>query len=267
MGDSRSPSPRRERDPGVKGRDGSGRRHREARNRDHDRERDHERDRRDRRRSRSRDRDHKDRDRHRDRDRRDRDRDRTRRETSEERRERKRTRKEKGERRDRERRERKGRKQEEGDEWVEKGPEEAASEVEEKGERAAGGSGRDWMGGDDLFTGFGIEHKRKEDIVRRPIPGMLADIQEPPKPTHSKYELNKQLLEGKTVDEYESEGELSSPFAKLILREEVRPRRPRLSVAHDEAATPARASGGAGSICRGHCSGALCLDGGVRASP
>lgn len=72
---------------------------------------------------------------------------------------------------------------------------------------ASGGAG-------DFFSALGTEVKRKDPNEKKPDPGSVrcdainrfrrqltaAQV------VHSKYELNTQLLEGKVVDEYKTEG-------------------------------------------------------------
>ncbi|TXT07480.1 hypothetical protein VHUM_03200 [Vanrija humicola] len=209
-----------------------------SRSRSPRRDRDKERDRRDRdREHRDREKDHRDRDRDRHRLRHSDEEDDFRRprrhETEEERRERKRAKKEK--RRDKDERREKRREgvavvddDEAGDMWVEKDVETVSavgsiptadslplkSTAVPHGEtspprRATEARRASWMigkededdavpsgsaGGDDFFGSFGTTHKRKDPNENKPDPVV-----------HSKYELNTQLLEGKTVDEYKTE--------------------------------------------------------------
>lgn len=60
------------------------------------------------------------------------------------------------------------------------------------------GNNRNLGGGVDFFSGLGTEHLRKDPKADRPDPTKLQ--------LHST-ELNKQLLEGKNIDDYETKGE------------------------------------------------------------
>ncbi|KAL1411883.1 Pre-mRNA-splicing factor cwf19 [Vanrija albida] len=244
---SRSRSPRRDRDHSHRDRDKD--RERRDRDRDHrDRDRDRSGDKdRDHHKSRDHDRDH-DRERshrssHRSRysDEEDDFRRPRRNETEEERRERKRAKKEK--RRDKDERREKRREgvavvddDEAGDMWVEKDVETVSavgsiptadslplkSTAVPHGEpspprRATAPRRESWMigkededeaapsrsaGGDDFFGSLGTTHKRKDPNDKKPDPANVV---------HSKYELNTQLLEGKTVDEYKTEEKKTAP--------------------------------------------------------
>ncbi|BEJ10819.1 hypothetical protein CspHIS471_0102410 [Cutaneotrichosporon sp. HIS471] len=223
MGDhrDRSRSPRKHRDERKSDR--------RDRDRDRDRDREHHKSRSDR--DRDRDRDRERRDRRDDRDR-EHDRDHGRRdETEEEQRERKRAKRERERDRERDREarhaERRERRRAEdsvrvvdddeaGGDWVEKDVD--ASSAVAHGERsppslATETTRESWMlreedrvvsssvardapvhSAGDFFSALGTEHKRKDPNEKKA---------EPPK--HSKYELNTQMLEGKTVDEYKAE--------------------------------------------------------------